>query len=222
MVTEGTFASTFTQQEAAPQAEPQVETTDGGAEPFVEVKDEPTKGDTSPFGDFQGWADTKGFKSVAEAIAYAESLDRKFEKGEQAFLPGSPEEEAALYTKLGKPVSPKDYDFGLPENGDRSLADALAPTMHELNLTTKQAKGLSERYNALQQEQAAKAEQDFLTKANAEISEMKRTLGKEYDRLVYDARISAQTFGVDPEKFEALEREHKGFRHLQVNWDADA
>jgi hypothetical protein len=156
-------------------------------------------------GEDAGYADTKGFKSAADALKHAQRLEAQIGEG-ALFLPKDDAEKEAFYDKLGRPPTPADYDFGLPEGADTKLGTAIAPSLHKLGITAEQAKGLGPVYAELQAGEVARQEQAFLAQRKQDVAALQADMGKGYDVLTQTAKIGMESFGLADGDVYALEQ----------------
>lgn len=129
-------------------------------------------------------------------------LETKAAATNRAAIPATdaaPEVWNQFYEQLGRPKEATAYDFAIPEGQTSPLADAFRPKAHELNLTTAQAKGVAEFWNAQNAETAAAD--------RASLAAFKAEKGADYAKTEAAAIAAYKALGFDgPEFPEALSR----------------
>lgn len=159
--------------------------------------------------DLKGYVQNKGFKdpqSVVESYKNFEKLmgapkDRLLKLPEKADAP----EWNEVYTKLGRPSDPKEYDFKLPEGSDPVFDSWARENFHKLGLTKTQAETLMKGYTELN----TKLGTDMNDKMQMQIKEQELNLKKEwgaaFDQNVQVAKKAAAQFGLDGKAIDNLE-----------------
>ena len=116
----------------------------------------------------------------------------------------------AVYNRLGRPESADKYGLPVPEGDDGSFAQAAAPVLHELGLTTKQAKGLAEWWNQASSTRIEAADEAFSKQSEAEYSALKGEWGAAAAQNEELAKRAVLKFGkeagLDEASFDSLER----------------
>lgn len=107
--------------------------------------------------------------------------------------------QAEFFGKLGRPEKPEGYGF---TEGDPEILGTFSKVMHENGITKKQAEAL---YKAnIQLEQAH--EQQHAERAYADIAELKREWGSQYEALADLADRARAEAGLSKEEGIAIER----------------
>jgi hypothetical protein len=107
--------------------------------------------------ELQSLAAHKGWRGPEDAVRSYAHLERAF-GADRVAVPGrdaGPAEWDALYTRLGRPAAPEDYDLsgvarpeGMPWNGEGERA--MLREMHAAGLSNRQAQQLLSKYAAMQ------------------------------------------------------------------------
>jgi hypothetical protein len=93
----------------------------------------------------------------------------------------------------------------VPEGGNADFAKAIAPVMHKLGLSAKQAEGLAEYVNKFEAEAAAKYETEAKARIATEVEQFKAELGQAYQPTVELGKRAATSLGISEQQFAALE-----------------
>jgi hypothetical protein len=165
--------------------------------------------DASP--DIKGFVETKGWDVPTKAIESYQNLEKLLgadKAGRGVIWPKDDTDTegwAAIHAKLGVPAKAEDYKLPVPEGADDSFAKAIAPELHKLGITAKQAEGLANWMNAhnAQSQQALDAE--ATTTIEAQKSELKAEWGGAYDQNMDVAKRAARSLGFDAATIDALE-----------------
>lgn len=161
--------------------------------------------------EIKGFVETKGWNGPGDAIKSYRNLEQMLgaDKAGRGFV--WPKDDAdtegwnGLYAKLGRPESADGYKLPVPEGASPEFSKAIAPVMHQLGLSTKQAEGLAAFVNQYETEQAAKYETERQAKVDSDLAAFKTELGAAYDKTVELAKRAAGSFGVKAEQFAGLE-----------------
>ena len=158
----------------------------------------------------------KGWKGPADALLSYQNLERVFgaDKAGRTILAPKSDDDAdgwnAVYNRLGRPESPDKYGLPVPEGDDGSFAQAAAPVLHELGLTTRQAKGLAEWWNKASSARIEAEGEAFAKSSEAEYAALKGEWGtaaaqnEELDKRAV-LKFSKEA-GIDEAAFDAMER----------------
>jgi hypothetical protein len=115
-----------------------------------------------------------------------------------------------VYNRLGRPESPDKYGLPVPEGDDGSFAQAAAPVLHELGLTTRQAKGLAEWWNKASSARIEAEGEAFSKASEAEYAALKGewgTAAAQNEELAKRAVLKfSKEAGIDEAAFDAMER----------------
>lgn len=189
----------------APAAEPQVNTWYA-----TEGLDE---GTASQLGEL---VKAKGWKGPADALLSYQNLEKVFgaDKAGRTILAPKSEDDAdgwgAVYDRLGRPESPDKYNLPVPEGDDGSFAQAVAPVLHELGLTSKQAQGLAEWWNGMSGQRIEQEREAFIQKSEQDFAELRREWGAAADQNTDLAKRALVRFGqdagIDADGLERLEQ----------------
>ena len=189
----------------APAAEPQVTTWYA-----TEGLDEST---ASQLGEL---VKAKGWKGPADALLSYQNLEKVFgaDKAGRTILAPKSEDDAdgwgAVYDRLGRPESPDKYNLPVPEGDDGSFAQAVAPVLHELGLTSKQAQGLAEWWNGMSGQRIEQEREAFIQKSEQDFADLRREWGAAADQNTDLAKRALVRFGqdagIDADGLERLEQ----------------
>ncbi len=161
--------------------------------------------------DLKGFVENKGWQSPADALTAYRNLETFVGADKAGRGVVWPKDDAdtegwkAIHARLGVPEKPDGYKIPVPEGGNAEFATAVAPVMHQLGLSAKQAEGLAAFVNQYEAQAMAKYEAEHKAKVDAELAEFKGKMGAAYDKTVELAKRAAGTFGVTDEAFAALE-----------------
>jgi hypothetical protein len=145
---------------------------------------------------------TSGFRSAEKHIGVPhEKLLRlpDFDKADRTELD-------QFYNKLGRPADPKQYEIPVPEGTPTDFAEAARAKFHELGLTAKQAKALTEWNNTYGQESEAKALETYKNTVAQQDAKLKSEWGAAYDAEMAAAKRAAAGLGLKADQIEALEK----------------
>ena len=158
----------------------------------------------------------KGWKGPADALLSYQNLERVFgaDKAGRTILAPKSDDDAdgwsAVYNRLGRPESPDKYGLPVPEGDDGSFAQAAAPVLHELGLTTRQAKGLAEWWNKASSARIEAEGEAFAKSSEAEYAALKGewgTAAAQNEELAKRAVLKfSKEAGIDEAAFDAMER----------------
>lgn len=158
----------------------------------------------------------KGWKGPADALLSYQNLEKVFgaDKAGRTILAPKSDDDAdgwsAVYNRLGRPESADKYELPVPDGDDGSFAQAAAPVLHELGLTTKQAKGLAEWWNKASTSRIEAADEAFSKQSEAEYAALKGEWGAAAAQNEELAKRAVLKFGkeagIDEATFDSLER----------------
>lgn len=158
----------------------------------------------------------KGWKGPADALLSYQNLEKVFgaDKAGRTILAPKSDDDAdgwnAVYNRLGRPESADKYELPVPEGDDGSFAQAVAPVLHELGLTSKQAKGLAEWWNQTSAQRIEAESEGFAAKSEAEYKELQKEWGAaaaQNEELAKRAVLKfSKEAGIDETAFDAMER----------------
>jgi hypothetical protein len=158
----------------------------------------------------------KGWKGPADALLSYQNLEKVFgaDKAGRTILAPKSDDDAdgwnAVYNRLGRPESADKYELPVPEGDDGSFAQSVAPVLHELGLTAKQARGLAEWWNDASSKRIEMESEGFAAKSEAEYKELQREWGAAASQNEELAKRAVLKFskeaGIDDQAFEAMEQ----------------
>ena len=158
----------------------------------------------------------KGWKGPADALLSYQNLEKVFgaDKAGRTILAPKSDDDAdgwsAVYNRLGRPESPDKYELPVPEGDDGSFAQSVAPVLHELGLTAKQAKGLAEWWNEASAKRIELEGESFSSQSEAEYKSLQQEWGAaaaQNEELAKRAVLKfSKEAGIDEDTFDAMER----------------
>lgn len=159
------------------------------------------------------WVEGKGFKDVGAALSSYHHLERLTgaeKAGRTIIKPGrdaTDDEVSAYRESLGWPKDAADYEIPMPETGgDEKLAEAFRGIFHEEGLSTDQARGLTEKWNAYQESLQTQANEAAALKEAEDEAALKLEWGAALDKNMKMARDAAAHLGVDGEMVDAIQK----------------
>ena len=159
---------------------------------------------------------TKGWKGPADALLSYQNLEKVFgaDKAGRTILAPKSDDDAdgwnTIYNRLGRPESPDKYELPVPEGDDGSFAQSVAPVLHELGLTAKQARGLAEWWNETSSKRIEMEGDSFANQSEAEYKSLQQEWGAAATQNEELAKRAVLKFskeaGIDEASFDAMER----------------
>jgi len=159
---------------------------------------------------------TKGWKGPADALLSYQNLEKVFgaDKAGRTILAPKSDDDAdgwnTIYNRLGRPESPDKYELPVPEGDDGSFAQSVAPVLHELGLTAKQARGLAEWWNETSSKRIEMEGDNFASQSEAEYKSLQQEWGAAATQNEELAKRAVLKFskeaGIDEASFDAMER----------------
>lgn len=138
----------------------------------------------------------KGWKTPNDAIqSYAALLP--LIGRDKLPLPAGPDDAEGwdrVYDRLGRPATPADYKFQLPEGDAGEFAAAMAPLFHKARLTQQQLDVLAPAWNEYVAATTRARDDARAAEDRAAIGSLQKEWGAEYDRNVELARRAARAF----------------------------
>jgi hypothetical protein len=162
--------------------------------------------------DMKAWAESKGWKDATSADPFAiaqsyHNLEKLFgadKAGRTIQLPKDANDKAAIeaiYEKLGKPKDATGYQIELPEGADPTFADAAKNWFHKANLTTEQAKAVTDSYRAMELD----AEQKMEVQHAQQVEALQQEWGGQFDQKVETAKAAVKAAGLTEQHTKAIE-----------------
>lgn len=156
----------------------------------------------------RGFVRNKGWGKPADLLDSYRHLERLV-GAERLALPRDENDRAnweRVWNRLGRPEKPEGYKLPMPEKGgDKTLAKAFAARAHDLGLTAKQARGLTEWWNTSAAGGMERAERQKQAREAAEIETLQSELGAAFDGEAAAARRAATLFGFDAATLTKIE-----------------
>lgn len=162
--------------------------------------------------DTKGYVQNKGFKDPTEVLKSYRNFEKLMGVPQDRILklPEKAEDSEAwnsIYHKLGRPEKPEEYKFSVGEKDDPNAVKWAQSTFHELGLTRTQAEKLYEKFGGFATESAQAQANELELKAQAQVSELKKEWGSEFDQRMKQAKAAAQKFGLDGDAVDAIEKQ---------------
>lgn len=162
--------------------------------------------------DLKGFVENKGWQSPADALTAYRNLETFVGADKAGRGVIWPKDEAdtegwkAIHARLGVPETPEAYKLKVPEGGNTEFAKAIAPVMHQLGFTAKQAEGISAFVAKYEADGNAKAEAEITAQIAKSTEAYKAELGAAFEPTVALAKRAAGLAGVTDEQYAALEQ----------------
>jgi len=143
----------------------------------------------------KGWNNPAALPNVVKSYFELEKLNSSSEKINFPKDDSDPKAFDPIFNKLGRPESPDKYQF--PEGVDADIVKALAPKLHELGVTQKQAAALAQ-IDIERQQQAQEIErQRVVNDQNQADAALKQEWGAKYSENVEFARRAMRGLGLN-------------------------
>jgi hypothetical protein len=161
--------------------------------------------------DIKGLVELKGWDSPVKAIDSYRNLEKLLgaDKAGRAIVWPKDELDTegwkTVHAKLGVPETADGYKIPVPDGGNAEFAKAIAPVMHKLGLSAKQAEGLAAYVNEFEAAAATKYEAEAKARIATEVEAFKTELGQAYQPTVELGKRAATALGVTDQQFSALE-----------------
>lgn len=143
----------------------------------------------------------KGWKHPGEALVSYANLEKLFgaDKAGRTILAPKGDDDAdgwnALYTRLGRPETADGYKLPVPEGQPDDFAKAVAPVLHGLGLSQRQAEGLAKWWNETQASTVKAETEAFRRKTEADYGALKNEWGQAAQQNEELARRAVAKFG---------------------------
>ncbi len=160
--------------------------------------------------EIKGFVELKGWDGPAKAIESYRHLETFVgaDKAGRGVVWPKDEKDAAgwdsIYSRLGRPASPDEYKFELPEGQD-GFAKHMAPILHQAGVSQAQAAKLAEAFTAYTGEQTKSTQEAFAAKTEADLNALKSEWGAAYDQKVEMGRTAVAAVGWDQQRLEMIE-----------------
>ncbi len=165
---------------------------------------------TSGFSDeMKGFVQNKGWKNVQEVADSYKNLEKALgvPKERLLHLPESMDapEAQAVWEKLGKPKTAKDYQLKVPEKGgDPKLAEWAGDIFHKSNLTSTQAQAVMNAWNERQVAVAAQTIENQKIALAQNTEKLKTEWGAAYEKNMNLAKSGAIALELDAAAIDLL------------------
>lgn len=151
----------------------------------------------------------KGWKGPEDVLSSYRNLE-KFTGGSKNLveLPGVDADADAMnafFNKLGRPDSPDNYSFSMPDAGDEELFNWFRQTAHETGLTDTQAAQLFGKWEELSSSRIEQIQQNALQSAEADIASLRKEWGQGYDAQIQSGRRAVEALGLSQEQLADYE-----------------
>jgi hypothetical protein len=150
----------------------------------------------------RAWAENKKFASPADAIKAYRQLESQL-GSEKLIVPKSADDKDGwekIYKVLGRPDAPDGYKFDAFETVDPKLTGAFAPIAHQLGMSQAMVEGVVKFNETMLAEQQQAVQQAH----KAEVAEVRKALGSEFDAALERGVRAAERFGLDKPMLDAL------------------
>jgi hypothetical protein len=199
-----------------------IASTDGGngAAPAAPVEN--TAWHSSFDQETSGWLENRGLTKLDEKSAIPE-LVKGFRNAEKYI--GTPAEKLIrvpdwdkadkveldqIYTKLGRPNDPKEYNLQVPDGQSREFADWAQGIFHEAGLSSRQAAAITNKWNEyIQGFQSGEAESKAAAMKDQEAN-LRNEWGSAYDKYDSIAANAINSLGLKDTQLAAI-RDSLGF-----------
>lgn len=111
-----------------------------------------------------------------------------------------------IFQRLGMPETADKYVVPVPEGDKGEFANQAKQWFHQANLTQSQATKLAEQWNGFLAAQTKSQQEALDTKNLAEVTELKKSWGADYDANSQLVDQAAEKFGMDQEILNALKQ----------------
>ncbi len=164
---------------------------------------------TSGFSDeTRGYVQKKGFKDASALADSYINLEKLHGAGPDRLLrlPESMEsaEAQAVWEKLGKPKTAKDYQLQVPEKGDPKLAEWAQDVFHKANLTSAQAQATMKAWNERQAAALAQTIENQKIALQQNTEKLKTEWGAAYEKNMNLAKSGAMALELDATMIDSL------------------
>ncbi len=161
-------------------------------------------------GDLKGWVENKGWKSAHDALNSAWNLEKMFgadKAGNTVVMPkeGDAEGWNSLYNRLGRPETPEEYKFKLPEGVDPSNLNGFKEIAHRHGLTQSQFENVITEYDKMVDENQERSQNEYKQKQAEQLAELKKEWGLAYDQNLNLANRAAAKFGFTEEEMQSMQ-----------------
>jgi hypothetical protein len=159
--------------------------------------------------DLKGYVQAKGFKDPESVVDSYRGLEKLLGAPKDKLLRLPDKEDSAewgdIYSRLGRPQTPKDYKFDMPADTDPAFESWARDNFHKLGITQKQGENLLKSYTELgsSREQAFTQQKEFQLKSQED--GLKREWGAAFDQNIQVAKKAATQFGFDGDAIDKLE-----------------
>jgi hypothetical protein len=149
----------------------------------------------------QGNLEKKGWNSptaLPEVVKNYFELEKQYRSGDKVMLPKDDQDKAGydtLYNRLGRPESPDKYAF--PEGVDPEQVKTLAPKLHELGISQKQAQALAQLDLDRAMAHAEMERSRVVNDQNQADQQLKQEWGDKYNENVEFARRAMRGLGMN-------------------------
>lgn len=152
----------------------------------------------------------KGFKDVASLAQSTLNLEKLTgDLNSVVRLPkadASADEWTKVYDRMGRPKLPAEYGLKPLEGTDGKFLETAAGWMHEAGLNGKQARTIAEKWNAHVSETMKTQTTESEAKHNAQLEQLKKDWGADFDKHTSLVDSAAQKFGMTEQQLTALKQ----------------
>jgi hypothetical protein len=159
--------------------------------------------------DTLAYVQNKGWDSPKSLLESYRNLE-KFSGGSKNIveLPGVDADETTLanfYDRLGRPGSPDQYGFNVPEGADPELVNWFGETAHRHGLSAKQAQSLFNEWNEMSNSRLENMQHEMKVANEQQLQDLKREWGSDYDSNLDAGRRAVAALGYDEQSLSSLE-----------------
>jgi hypothetical protein len=161
--------------------------------------------ETSAFAADRGW---EGPAAVVESYRNLEKLTGAPPESILK-LPGAdatPEEQMAIWDRLGRPQDPSGYELPAGEGVDEGFQAWAKETFHKIGLPKEMASALSAAYDQYAAERGTADQETRADEFKAQETQLKKDWGAAHEQNTAKARQAAQGLGIDGDTIDQLEK----------------
>lgn len=160
--------------------------------------------------ELKGFVQTKNFKDPTAVLDSYRNLEKLMGAPKERLLklPEKADDPAwgEVYSKLGRPADPKEYNFEVPQGGDPKLADWAKGTFHKLNMPKSMADNLAKEWNAMAAQVEAQQKEAYDNHVAQDTQALKKEWGAAHDQNTKIAEKAFRALGFKPEVADGLEK----------------
>jgi hypothetical protein len=167
--------------------------------------------------EIKGYALKKEFKDPESVVQSYRDLEKLIGVKERLLtLPEKADDKEAwnqIYTKLGRPEKPEEYNLPLnekakeygTEDNDKKFKAFAEAAFHELGLTTKQGRELAEKWGNFAGAEIEAMRAQKIEAAKADEASLAKEWGLAYTQNIEQAKAAAKQFGLEGKEIDGLQ-----------------